>query len=253
MKRLFIAAMALLLVMFLFACGSNETATQTPEQPAPSGETTPPPEAPAETKEASYEVTYTNCKLWKDSIGSVWGQTIVEISNTGTENLYLSTGSYDLEDKDGNLVASKTLVSTYPDVLAPGEKGYMYEETTLDDVDTSMALTVIARPDVEKSTSELVRFPVTDTKISDAEYGGVKMLGRVENTSKEAQSMVYIVAFLYDSNGTMIGSMFTILSDELAAGDKIGFEMQGFSLPDNVTASSVANYVVYAYPYQMQF
>ena len=199
-----------------------------------------------------YEITDCRAKTWTNSIGTVWVQTIVEITNTGTTNLYLSSGSYDLEDASGNLIGSKTLVSAYPSVLAPGEKGYMYEETILDDT-TDGELIVLPREDIEEAKVELIRFPVTDTKISNGNYGRVKMTGRIENTSNETQNFVYIVAFLYDDNGVCIGQIFTILTEDLAAGDKIGFEMSSLTLPDDVSAESIADYVIYAYPLQYQF
>ena len=121
-----------------------------------------------------YEITDCRAKTWTNSIGTVWVQTIVEITNTGTTNLYLSSGSYDLEDASGNLIGSKTMVSAYPSVLAPGEKGYMYEETILDDT-TDGELIVLPREDIEEAKVELIRFPVTDTKISNGNYGRVKM------------------------------------------------------------------------------
>ena len=201
----------------------------------------------------SYEITDCRARTWTNSIGSVWLQTIVEITNTGTTNLYLSSGAYDLEDNLGNLITSRTMVSAYPNVLAPGEKGYMYDEATLDE-NYDGELTVLPREDIEESRVDLIRFTVTDTKISNDKYGRLKMVGRVENSSKEEQTgMIYIVAVLYDNTGSFVGQMSTILTEDLAVGDKIGFEMSEFSLPDDITAEIVTDYVIYAYPLQYQF
>jgi len=41
--------------------------------------------------------------------------------------------------------------------------------------------------------------------------------------------------------------------EEISIGDKIGFEMSGLSLPDDVNVHSISDYVVYAYPRQFQF
>ena len=90
---------ALVLTLSLTACGNSEQPTVTsalhesqaqvtesaaPESEAPDG--------------AAYEISYSNAKVWTNSIGTSWVQTIVEITNTGTTNLYLDSGSYDLED-----------------------------------------------------------------------------------------------------------------------------------------------------------
>lgn len=255
MKKLVTLVLVLVLVLSLSACGSSETgasldSTASIVEEQPETDTTDSTNEPVAS--TNYEITDIRARTWTNSIGSVWVQTIVEITNTGSTNLYLSSGSYDLEDASGSLVASQTMVSAYPDVLAPGEKGYMYEETTLDKA-VDGELTVLPREDVEEATVDLIRFPVTEAEISDDTYGGIKMMGRVENTSAEEQSLVYIVAFLYDSNGSCIGQVFTILTEELAAGDKIGFEMSGFSLPDDITSEAISDYVIYAYPMQYQF
>lgn len=259
MKKIILVFTAFVLIISLTGCGSifpfskKNISTITNTDAAPEGNILEEVASdPALESAVAYEITDSRAVLWKDSIGTTWVQTIVEILNTGSEPLYLDSGSYDLEDSEGKLIASQSYVSTYPNVLAPGEKGYMYEETTLDkEVDGE--LTVIPRVDVKEAKVNLVRLPVTDTEISDGSYGGLDMLGRVENNTDETQSSVYVVAFLYDEAGACIGQMFTILMDDLAAGEKVGFEMASFSIPDTVTASAVADYVVYAFPYQYQF
>ena len=266
MKKLLALILAMILALSLAACGDtggqhSGDPTQRPSQeqngpsPAESKDTEPiESNEPVEPAGKPYEITYQNAKVWTNSIGTTWVQTIVEITNTSSKNLYLSSGSYDLEDADGKLVASQSLVSCYPSVLAPGEKGYMYEETTLDNYDGDGNLTILPRPSIDTAKVDLIRYNVTDVTISDDRFSGVKVLGRVENATDEAtDGMVYIAAFFYDVSGTPIGSAFTILMEDIEAGAKIGFELSGFSLPDDVTADAVANTIVYAYPFQFQF
>lgn len=264
MKKLWTILLAGVLVCALAACGAGETAGESAEVPAqesaaataeptPTAEPTAEPtpevtEAPAE----AHEITYNNTVTWTDSIGTIWAQTIIEITNTGSENLYLSSGSYDLEDENGGLVTSQSMASTYPNVIAPGEKGYICETSMLD-AEPAGSLIAIPREKVKGATVDLIRYETSDIQISDTGYGDIKVLGRVENTTNEAASMVYIVAALYDADGNPVAVEFTILSDELAPGDKVGFEFQSFSLPDSVTADAVADYTIYAYPMQMQF
>ncbi|MEG1523983.1 MAG: FxLYD domain-containing protein [Clostridia bacterium] len=236
-----------LVALLLAGCSAPATATVEPSAP----EVT---EEPAtETENEAFEITYQSARAYTNSIGTTWAQSIVEITNTGSVPLFLSSGAFDLEDADGKLVATSTMVSAYPSVIDVGEKGYMYEEAPLDEEPAS-ALTVLPRPDVEKAKVDLVRFSVTDEELKDGDYGvGLKLLGRVENTSAEAQSSVYVACVLYDAAGAPIGIMFTILMEELAPGAKIGFECNGLSLPEDVTLDAVASHVTYAYPMQMQF
>lgn len=199
-----------------------------------------------------FGISYQSAKVWKSSIGSQRLQTIVEIVNIGTENLYLSNGAYDLEDSDGKLVKSRQYVSAYPDVIAPGERGYMYEETSLDDYSGGGDLTVVPRPDVREARVALIRYDVTDISVSDGGYRGAKVMGRVENTTDKADDFIYVVAVFYDESGAPIGLDFTILMETLEAGAKVGFEMSG-SLPGDVGYGDIAGVAVYAYPSQTQF
>lgn len=252
-KRALALMLSTALALSLTACGDTGIAEESkaPSEPSATAEDTPAPTPEPEDKDA-YEITYSNVKTYTNSIGTTYAQVIVEIENTGTTDLYLSTGSYDLEDENGKLVTSNSMVSTYPDVISPGEKAYMYEEDMLDD-SVDGALTVLPRPSVEKAKVENVRFNVTDVELSADQYGYLKAIGRVENTGSETENMVYIVLILKDSTGTPIGQIFTILMEDLAAGDKIGFEASAMSLPKDVTVESVASYDIYAYPMQMQF
>lgn len=248
-KKMCLLLLSLSMPFSMAACGSSSSET---ESVVSEEITSTAQDAGQKSEGEAWEITYSNARSYTDGIGTTWVQVIVEIENTGTSDLYLSSGSYDLEDGSGNLIKSSTMVSTFPDVISPGEKAYMYEETTLDNA-VEGSLVVLPRLSVEKATVENIRFTVTDVEISTDQYGQLKAMGRVENTSGEESSMTYIVVILKDSGGTPIGQMFTILTDTLAAGDKIGFETTEMALPDDVTAEQVASFEVYAYPMQMQF
>lgn len=254
-KKILAFILAACLMVPLFACGNSgvENESKNPSDSAENTpEITPDPTKEPENKEA-YEITYSSVKTYTNSIGTTYAQVIVEIENTGTVDLYLSSGSYDLENADGKLIASSSMASTYPEVVSPGEKAYMYEENMLDDP-VEGELTVLPRPDVKKAKVENVRYSVSDVEIASDKYGWLKAIGRVENTTeKDEDGMIYVVIILKDANETPIGQIFTIIMEDLAAGSKIGFEATAISLPDDVTENSVASYDVFAYPMQMQF
>lgn len=262
MKKKSLLAVCLALLLLAVGCGAPSSGSVTP--PAASDSAAVPSSSLADSAAAdsapeeavasqyAYETTYAQARTYTDSLGTVWVQVIVEIENTGNCDLYLSTGSCDLEDATGKLVKSLSMVSSYPDVLSPGEKGYLYEETMLDEA-VDGALTVLARPSVEKAKISNTRLATSEVELLTDSIGFLKARGRVENTTDEAQNMVYVVLILKDGEGTPVGLLFTILSEELAPGDKIGFEASGLSLPDDVTVDSVASFEVYAYPMQMQF
>ena len=198
-----------------------------------------------------HKITYSSVKTYKDSIGITWAQAIVEIENTGSSNLFLHTGACDLEDSEGNLIASKDM-SVYPQIIAPGEKAFYYDEYVLDTLAEPIDLKIIPRPEIVKSSSKHITYSVTDISITDHAYGGIKVMGRVTNTSESEESMIYVAVTLFNEASEPIGLVYTILTDDLAPGEKVGFEATSLSLPSDVTASSVASYTAVAYPYQFQ-
>lgn len=245
MKKALLLLMIVAIILSISACGNepSEDSNGADQNGAQN-------QQQSEANDFAYEITYSKANTYTDSIGSVWVQTIVEITNTGSKDLYLSAGSYDLEDNTGKLIASQSLVSTYPEVISPNEKAYMYEETTLDSLPEG-ELTIVARPSVESSKLENIRYNVTDVVLSDDEYGGIKALGRVENTTPEDDLMAYVVITLKDAYDKPIGLLFTI--SEIKAGEKVGFETTGFSLPPEVKLSSVSSFDAFAYPSRFQF
>lgn len=250
----------LLCILFCFGCVScsddNESMPSKGSSDAeqPKETVAQPTETPTpEPEQEAYEVTYENVKTYVNSIGTVWAQAIAEVTNTGDVPLFLNAGNLDIEDSSGTLVTSRSYVSAYPSIIQPGEKGYYYEEFTLDGYTEAVELSMITRPSITKATVEDIRYTVTEEALSNNDYGGLKFLGRVENTTDTAGTMVYISTVLYDAGGVPIGLMFTILTEDLEAGSKVGFEMSSFALPGDITAESVASFVTTAYPLQFQF
>lgn len=199
----------------------------------------------------SYQITYTNTVLEKNSIGTVWVFAIAEITNTGDTDLFLESGSIDLEDESGNLIKVLNYVSVFPQIISPGEKAYYYDETTIDNVSENTNLSAKLHPEIVKSKSTKINFPVSDVVLTDEDYFGIKATGRVENTSQEDAGLLYIAIILFDSNDKPMAVLFTI--ESVNAGVKKGFSASALSLPDNITTTTVARFVAVAYTRQFQF
>lgn len=224
------------------ASGGDQTpAADASDQKAPGG---------AEQKKEAYELGDAEIRTWTDSIGSKWIQVSFAVKNTGGKDLYLSSGTIDVEDASGALIDTLSMVSAYPQIVQPGETAYYYEETTFEGESTE-GLKAALHPDIKVSSNECVRLAVSDVTLKDDSYFGVKALGRVENTTDEEQKLVYIVINMFDADGALLGQEFTILSNSLAPGEKISFETS--SLGNRITAAEVASYEIYAFPNQYQF
>ncbi len=237
MKKI-LAFMSMFLVIFTLAGCFNFTDTDDDKKPNV-------------TDKVEYEITYASATLYKDSINTVWVNAIAEIKNTGNTNLYLSSGSMDLEDETGALVKVLNLVSVYPQIIAPGEKAYYYDSTTLSEVSETANLTLVLHPDVEKAKVSKMEFPVTDVVINDRDYFGVEAVGRVENTSSKDESFLYVVVVLFDNDNKPI-AVLTALPD-VKAGAKVGFTATELSLPRDLTKSSISRFEAFAYVRQFQF
>lgn len=265
MKRVVALLVCMMMAASVCACSSSSSSATEPapaeqeaveeevkEEAAEAEEPAPEPEPEAEAAGPAWEVGEGKTVVWTDSIGTVWCQIIVPVTNTGSENLYLSTGTMDLEDESGHLVDSRSMVSAFPEVLQPGETGVYYEEASLD-IDVSTKLTVIPHVKVDKAKVDCIRYEVSDLELKNEEYGGVTLTGRVANTTNEEGVLVYITVVYYDANNEIVATAFTILSDNLAAGDKIGFSAPTFSVPDSVKTDIIDHYEVFSYPTQYQF
>jgi hypothetical protein len=232
MKKTLSFVLALLMILSVTAYASEEEFTPEPG--------------------AHWEEVSSGVKVWKNSIGSKWVHAWIEIRNTGTEPLYLSSASMDLEDAAGDFAQTLKSVNPFPQILMPGEVG-VYDECTLADDDLPMKdLTVTSRLDVEPAKRSCIRYDVSSLKIKTDKYKQTKATGRVENgTDETADGMIYVAVLCYNKKGAYLGTLWTIVTDDIPAGDRQGFETMGADF--EVKAEDVASTVAYAYPYQFQF
>lgn len=194
-----------------------------------------------------YEISYTNVRLYEMGSDSVWMQAIAEISNTGEATLSLDNAAFNLQNTTGETVASKSNILAYPRMIAPGEKGYFYVETSLPDVAVNTTLTL--DPQVEISETGVVKqnFTVTNTKISANNLGDLTITGTMENKTEKSFDSVYTVTVLLDDQNAPIGVISSSAPYSLIAGATAKLQDSAFALPDDITKDTVDSFVVYAY------
>ncbi len=196
-------------------------------------------------KKAEYKSGEVFVNVAKNSIGTNYITVSWPVTNTGTVNLYLKSGSAEVENGNGELQDTLSSIDGYPEVLKPGETGYYFERTQYDGTATS-GLKVVPHANIEEASVDCIRYTISDLTIKDETYGGVKVLGRAENTTDKDQSSVTVAALLFDSEGRLIGVDIDYIDGGLAAGEKKAFECTG--LRTDLKSSAVAKYEVYAYP-----
>lgn len=194
-----------------------------------------------------YEISYTNVRLYEISEGNIWMQAIAELSNTGVTNLSLDSAAFHMQNTAGETIASKSSVSAYPRMIAPGEKGYFYVEAPLQNVTADTTLTLDPEVEVSQTGAVIQSFPVTDAKLSANNLGDLTVTGTIENNTEKSFEPVYTVTVLFDDKKTPIGIIPSGSTYSLTAGTKVQLQDSSFALPDDITKDSVDSFVVSAY------
>ena len=203
------------------------------------------------TEGTDYSITYQYFNVYEEKYGGVNYQAIMEIANIGQKNLYLGSATFDIYDSNGKIVASDSYISNDPSVIAPGEKGYYFNNGgTFDNPigQYTMAPTI----SVEYTDLQSEKFPINNTSIKKSKYGGIEILGTVTNNTEKDEGLLWIAFVVFDSEDRPIGVYGTNILD-FNAGVTIGFEGHGMLLPDYVTLDKVKRFEVVASPTQYQF
>ena len=204
----------------------------------------------------AYEITDTNFEYYTNSIGNIEYYGYVEITNTGSTNIYMDECTFDIEDNDGHLLQSDDYISKTVDILAPGEVGYFFNSLGSsnfdDDVDLSNGVKLVPNYKLEEANDDVVDYVVSDTDIKENKYGGVKVTGRVENTTDEDDSLVQVSIIFYDKNDKVIGIDFTYI-DELDAGSKQSFDTSTRFASESIKFKDIKDYKVIARKSYYQF
>ena len=221
-----IMSIALLLV---FACSINITAE------AASG--------------VSYDEKVIFFDYYTNSIGNVEYYGIVEITNTGKNDIYLSSCTFDIEDDSGHLLQSDDWISACNEVISPGEKGYFYNglgSSQLDDgVDTSKGVNLVPTCSIKAATGRPHKYEVIDTDLKEGTWGYPTITGRVVNDTNKDVSYMYVNFIFYDKDGKILGITGTSVTD-IPAGKKGSFDSTIMYGHDDLKLDKIVKYDVIA-------
>lgn len=179
---------------------------------------------------------------------------VTEVRNAGTTPIFLSatSQSFDIETPDGRLlgVVSGFGMSTDPTIIMPGEVSFIHASTS-SVTGISLGDSIVIKPNLSpQSSGAPVQgrdvFPTSDIRVESDSQWGVRVFGRVENTSSESQ-MIRVVALIWDKDGKPLYLHSTIQSS-VQPNSTVGFEIRSNSLPPHVTLDRIGRYEVHAYP-----
>ena len=212
-------------------------------------------EAPAKAEELAYEITDTIYKVVDSSYSDEKRfRVILEISNTGNVPIYLDDCTLDFEDDEGHLLHTYNFLSKIPDIVEPGEKGYIYTNgSAAFDKDMSFEKGCNLQPKVKvkKAKGTLKRHEVTDTSLFNSDYGTVGVKGRIVNETDKEISLIYVTTVFYDKEGKVLGISGTNVTG-ITANDKTSFDDSGMFM-EKFTVDQVDHYTVYADEMYLQF
>ena len=204
----------------------------------------------------AWRVTNKTFHYYKNSIDDYEYYGIIEIENTGKTNLYLADCKFNLEDNKGHILQVDDFISTCPDIIAPGEKGYFYNNigsTSLDDgISLKNGLKLVPEYEIKVATGKIVDYPVSDTRMIKDNYGRAKFVGRIENKTKEDDSMVYVEAIMYDANGKVLAITGTNVMG-LKAKSKTSFEISTWFSDDTIKPEQIKSFKIMARQDYYQF
>ena len=289
-KRIFGLVLVLALVVSLFGCtytpssskGNGDggftmtsfppvsTYTPKPQETQPSGNdnrepvtqterpnvepTAEPTVAPSK---AAYEITFQKSYIYTNSINDICLYVMIEVENIGSVDLRLADAKFELEDRDGKLLATCDTFSTdtVPQIIAPGEKGYIYNAGygLKGDVNESTDYVLVPVLDIKQSKNPIVRLDLSDIDMTPSSnmFYDFEIVGRATNNTNEEQSLTTAYAVIFNKAGepVLIDSGHV---DKLAPGARTSFSISG-DLPDGMSYDDIGNYKVFASPYQFQF
>lgn len=200
-------------------------------------------------RKSSFEITDTCVKI-KD--GHYFAA--VEITNTGDTCLYNSkNNSFDFEDnnKEYLMTSRNFTITAIPELIAPGEKGYLYCSDMIDDgCSTKNGFNIVTDNiycwEIEEEASGYDDFEVSSVKVKKDKYlSGVRITGRLKNHTNE-KCTFELGAILYNKKNKIIGAVHD-WSFTVEAGQSKGFELSDLcTMYMNTKAKDVDHYVLFA-------
>lgn len=183
-------------------------------------------------QESSIEIISERFHTWQGLGDTTYTVYLAEVLNTGTTNVGLSSFSLDLEDVDGKLLNASSYITTYPDVVAPGEKMYIYHQIGKN-VPPDRLGRVIWHYRLKEFAEPRPVPTVAVSEISLDKFGKSPLLTcRIENTGTEETGYIRLYAVLRNSDGEFIAILEGPIIDSLLPGEKKGVKTSSATFYD---------------------
>lgn len=209
--------------------------------------------------EASYQITNSViCGYQTPNAVSGYGyDAYIEILNTGSSPIYIKDPEFlvaakaasDPSGKFKQIIDTKD-ITVFPAVIAPGEKGYMYnrfgEDLGDQFYDPNSELALAPSFTIMKANAMPQSYPVSEVYVERLQSGGQKLTAQVENNTDKNAGSIAVFAVVYNADGYVIGIGNQFLTD-VAAHTSSRVNMESLNMIYGFRNDQVADYVTYAY------
>ena len=138
----------------------------------------------------------------------------VEITNTGSSNIYARDAQFMVQDHEGSRIMIDKNIRAFPAVIEPGQKGYLFNQfgTELTGVYAKdLTLSLIPAFAMVRAEKVPYSYPVSNVTVG---YGslGQKMACQLTNNTANLQESIYCVGLTYNKDGRCTGISGTFLT-----------------------------------------
>ena len=173
----------------------------------------------------------------------------IEITNTGDKNLYIGDDiMFLVQDTSGSRICLDSNIVVCPAIIAPGSKGYMFNQFGTDCKDgtptVGQKLQMQPKFVISKSDGDVHRYPVSDVNITDNGVFGKSLTCEVTNDTDNTVSAMRAVVVLYDANGHCIGISSSFLNN-VAARSRVPLKFDKLSIMAGHESDAIADYAVF--------
>lgn len=197
---------------------------------------TPTPEKKEELK-MDAELAGADAKVFKDSLNTPYISIYLALENTGNVPFSLKKMYMDFEDNNGRLLGTDKYLVTIPEVILPGQVGYVYSYYyNLTGVDVSNGFKPMPQGE-PIPVSNVYVIEISDISVKNDWSNWITVTARGTNNSGRDISFATPGAIFFDKNDKVVGFCYGV--ESFASGETKSFEISGDLMSSDIKPSDV--------------
>jgi len=169
--------------------------------------------------------------------------------NMSNQAIRIEDARIEYQDKDGKLLLVDDMIECIPEVILPGQTGYIYSyHQDLTGVDLSNGLISIPDGQVVAARNPYV-IDISDLSVKTTQYQDVEVIARGTNNTDREHSFAKIGAVFFDKDNNVVGFCYGF--EGFQAGQSKAFEISGDLMSRDYNPGIVDRVEVYAQGYEL--